>query len=307
MGSLFRGNLELDPGSELKSICLDSDSLTVDGLANIDMQVVPTMILKVNVRTELSEKKTAPSTTEPATTGLVPSKMSTGLMDASGEDANKDKRELSIYTNMEICYPPHVVLEPISKSKSSRFAIDIIQKDMAAGVTWTKPLKEAIQFAMVAGSRGAVIPKGHGAVIPLPHSIANACTMKLKKLEARKNQAKRQKRSTGDKVDKKTRGSLSFSKGFLSDRKGKKQRLRERAEKVVQAALLSAASIATNAAEAACIAAAAAKKASKKKKKKFRSLMADLMSPDESGSTETQRQCLAKSNPKIEFSKLDRI
>jgi len=246
---------------------------------------------------------------------------------------------------MEIIQPPHTVLETTRHSESARVALSLVEQDMAASAKWTGFLRRALQGAMqqAAGSLGQVLSQGQGVPpapcsipgIRLPVDLVNRCVAQLKGKDSSRRQKQQEKKKHGTKRRSKAEspiptavataagskpGGLFFAKGFLSDSsKGRKQRRKEREQKATQHAVLSAAAVALAAAGAAARVASKATKAAekrKKKRRKFKSLMADLMAPTASASAtleqrpakeRDEKERLVQANPKIEFSKLDRI
>jgi hypothetical protein len=199
---------------------------------------------------------------------------------------------------------------------------------------WAKELQSMMQMCMLSGSRQFVMA--------VPPELAHAWVRQLSEKGSRRRRRSGSSSSSTSKDDMMADGSPAkrrtcssssgssgglFSRGFLSGAKTKqerRQRRKEREEAVAKvacgSALASAAAAAAAAAEAAVAAAAKAEKAGTKKKpkkkKKFKSLMADLMaSPsgkdDESkqkmGTCKEEEERLRRANPKVEFSKLERI
>jgi len=86
--SICKNGVELSDEQSIKSFCSDDGALSEDGRVTIDLQVVPTMLLKLSFRTEISanqpvDSAAVPTAQQPSHGSLVPSKMSTGLVDAS--------------------------------------------------------------------------------------------------------------------------------------------------------------------------------------------------------------------------------
>lgn len=307
--TLFRGSLELQDGMSLQHYCLDDPVV-------VEVEVVPTMLLKLHAKTRLEgddgedEQRVHEDSTGSDT--LVPSNLRTGLV---GPDAGRKQRSLHVTTEMEMCYPPHAILAPaMSKKRCARHALALVEQDMENNENWTMKLQQGMQMAVFS-------PMAGGVPVALPAELARRVVTKMKKL-ASQQKAKRL-RSLAHKFGKHSaspKNSFGFSKGFLSDSTVKgdtkeakaaaRNKLRE--EKAARQAACAAAATASAAAQIATRCASAAKKATKKKKKRrFKSVMADLIAPadrDAAGDVfKQQRQALEKANPKIEFSKLDRI
>jgi len=327
--SICKDGFALRDEQSIKSFCSDDSALLEDGTVNIGLQIIPTMLLKLRLQTEVAQKqpellkeKDVGSTTTGATSatlqGLVPSKMSTGLKDTNNNQ--RAAQQLQIHTKMEVIQPPHTVLETVSKEKSAQFALSLIEQDMKLGAPWTKILQQALQGAVLFGSR---YTQRNIPTIKLPVNLVHKCIIKVKENEkSRLKQQKEQdtKRSTAG-LRTKSRG-ISFTRGFLSesskDRKRRRKQREEKAQKATTNAILSARSTAAAAAEAATTFASKAEKLSekrKRKRRKFKSLMADLIAPtvckDRDQEQHKQRQDEKKrlilANPKIESRKLEKI
>lgn len=237
---------------------------------------------------------------------------------------------VTISTEMEVDWPSPAVLQPATdRSRAQGAALALIQDEMSRNVAWTNELQSMIKMCLMTGGRGAHF------LMEVPRDVV--CRWALQLLEERKSKKqerenkRRQKAGPGTGVagagsssaSKDSETAPAMSKGFLDGlydsaekraerRKAKAaQRRKEKAAVVASEAVV----VAQAAAAAAKAASLVAKKAAKKKKKpkKFKSLMAGLMkssSKDEDstkGCNEKTKQEISKANPKIEFSKLERI
>jgi hypothetical protein len=307
--SLFRSGVELYDEKTLQHFCIENAEA-------VEFDVVPVVLLKLHASTHVTgglengatSIAMAGSSNDGESTSsnmsLVPSSLRTGLIGAGAGAA--DGAALHITSHMEVCYPPHPVLLPSSRKQMARHCLAYVERDMAAGTTWVRRLQAAMHLAVVHQMLG-------GVPVQLPPEVAYRAVKKMRRFHSAQRTQRRQQQRQG-KSPTKAASSAGFTRGFLncSNAKDKTKNKQQRKERAIRQAACTAAAVAAAAATTAADCAAAAKKNSKKKKKrKFKSLMAGLMASQgartANDAKKAQQEILAKANPKIQFSKLDRI
>jgi hypothetical protein len=310
--SLFRGGVKLSNEKTLQHFCIDD-------VETVEFDVVPVVLLKLHASTRVTGGAENGTAADAAAAGsssdggsassgasLVPSSLRTGLVGADAGAAGG--AALHITTHMEVAYPPHPMLLPSSRKQMAQQCLAYVEKDMAAGAPWARRLQAAMHLAVIQPMSAART----GVPVQLPAEVAYRAVKKLRRFHSVQRTQRRQQQRQG-RSPMKAGSSAGFARGFLNGSNPKdKTKKQQREEQAVRQAARTAAVAAVAATTAAAECAAAAKKATKKKKKrKFKSLMADLMAPKSAPTTsdakKAQQEILAKANPKIEFSKLDRI